>query len=304
MKTRIWIALILAFFFSPAAWAADEASEAMSAEARATERPQAGGRVDEQRRKIIGEAQTALAETRDALEHLDNNKPEQALEALARATGKLEIIIAREPELALAPSDVKTTTYDIIGDIKAVRSIRRQAEDALEEGRVQVARRLLSDLASETVISVTNIPLATYPAAITYAAALIDDGQVEEAKKILSTALNTLVVTDTIVPLPVVAAEELLAEAEKLAEQNDRSESQNERLSELLSEARTELEFAQALGYGSKKDFRELYSQLDKIEKRTSGGKSGTGLFDRIKSLLRGVVASGQSDTTIGGSAD
>jgi len=114
-----------------------------------------------------------------------------------------------------------------------VKALREEIEDALDDGRVQQARRLIRNLASETVISVTNIPLATYPDAIKKAAKLIDEEKMDEAKKELQLALNTLVVTDTIIPLPVTTAEKYLKEAETLTEKGDRSKEENERLADL-----------------------------------------------------------------------
>ena len=140
-----------------------------------------------------------------------------------------------------------------------------------------IAHHLLEGLASETVISVSNIPFATYSVAIKQAVKLIDDGKQDEAKRVLQTALNTLVITNITIPLPIVATQQLLQEAEKLAEKADRKEDENKRLTELLTVAHNNLEFAEALGYGTKKDFKDLYDQLDEIKDKTNGGKSGEG---------------------------
>ncbi len=251
-------------------------------------------KVAEKRKALFEEATAAIRETKNALKALDEKKTKEALAALERASGKLTIILGRDPGLALAPFDVNVATYDILADIKAVKALRAEIEDALDDGRVQEARRLIRNLASETVIRVTNIPLATYPDAIKKAAKLIDEGKTDEAKKELQLALNTLVVTDTIIPLPVVTAEKYLKEAETLAEKGDRSKEEDKRLADLLKDARKELEFAEALGYGSKKDYKNLYKQLDQIEDKTKGGKSGTGFFDKIKVYLKETIKSSQ----------
>ena len=251
----------------------------------------------EKRKAVFEEATTAIRETKNALKALDEKKTKEALAALERASGKLTIILGRAPELALVPSDVSVVTYDMLADIDAVKALRDEIEDALDDGRVQQARRLIRNLASETVISVTNIPLATYPDAIKNAAKLIDEEKLDEAKKELQLALNTLVITDTIIPLPVAAAENYLKEAETLAEKSDRSKEENERLADLLKDARKELEFAKVLGYGSKKDFKNLYKQLDQIEDKTKGGKSGKGFFDKIKGYLKDTVKSSQKES-------
>ena len=254
----------------------------------------------EKRKALFEEATTAIRETKSALKALDEKKTKEALAALERASGKLTIILGREPELALAPSAVSVVSYDILADVDAVKALRDEVEDALDDGRVQQARRLIKNLASETVISVTNIPLATYPDAIKKAAKLIDEEKLDEAKKELQLALNTLVVTETIIPLPVAIAENYLKDAETLAEKGDRSEEENKRLADLLKDAHTELEFAKALGYGSKKDLKNLYKQLDQIEDKTKGGKSGTGFFDKIKGYLKDAVKSSQKDSENG----
>lgn len=248
----------------------------------------------EKRRKIMQEASSAIAETQNALKALDSGKTNEALAALERATGKLEIVLAREPKVALAPTGVHAVTHDVLADLQAVKSLRKEAEDLIDDGRIQEARHLIRDLASETVISVTSIPLSTYPLAIKEAVRLIDDKKEEEAKQVLQTALNTLVVTDTIIPLPVARAEELLKEAEKLAENKERKEEESKRLGEILNEVQSNLEFAQALGYGTKNNFKNLYEELAEIEKKTEGGKSGVGFFDKIKLSITELFASSQ----------
>lgn len=251
--------------------------------------------AEEKRKKIVKEATSAIRETENALKSLDEGKNEEALAALERATGKLEIILAREPDLALAPSGMDVVTYDVLGSVDSVKKLTEDAEEKLEDGRLQEARHLIRDLASEIVISVSNIPLATYPDAIKRAAKLIDDGKADDAKRVLQTALNTLVVTDSIIPLPVMIAEQLLKDAEPLAEKSDRTDEEIKKIADLLKKARAELKFAEALGYGSKKDFKNLYEQLDMIEEKTERGESGKGFFAKIKGYLKDAVGSSQS---------
>lgn len=287
-------ALALTLALSPVtSYAEDKAAEVTANADKKVEKTKQD-KTAEKRKEIIGEATAAIRETQNALKALDEKKEKDALAALERATGKLEIILAREPSLALAQHGVGAVTYDVLASIDAVKELRDEAEDALEDGRVQDARHMIRNLASETVISTSHIPLATYPDAIKLAAKMIDDGKIKAAKHVLQTALSTLVVTDTIIPLPVVTAENLLEEAETLAEKADRSEEESKRLTSFLESARTELKFAQVLGYGSKKDFKNLYEQIDQIEDKTEDGKSGKGFFDKIKGFLGDTVDSSQ----------
>jgi hypothetical protein len=278
-----------------AAVSAAQTKNAVSAKADSKIEQQKQDQAAEKRKQITAEAIAAISETRNALIALDDGKKSDAIASLERATGKLELILAREPNLALAPTNVSTTTIEVAADIEKIKTTRKAAVALLEDGQVQAARHLLQGLASEAVISVSNIPLASYPAAIKQAVKLVDDGKTDEAKKVLQTALNTLVFTNTTIPLPVVATQELLKEAEKLAEKANRKEDENKRLTDLLTQAHTNLEFAQELGYGTKDDFKDLYEQLDEIKDKTSEGKSGTGFFAKIKSSLSSLVKSSQS---------
>ncbi len=244
----------------------------------------------EKRKKITADAIAAVAETSNALKLLDEKKADEALAALERVTGKLELILARDPKLALAPVDVEVITFDLIAKLDTIKAVIKEAKDYLEDGEVQKARPLVADLASEIQIRTTSIPLATYPGAIKAVAPLIDAGKVVEAKVALQAALNTLVVTTDVIPLPVLRAEILLRNAEALAENKERTDKYNKTLANQLAEARNQLKMAELLGYGNKKAFKPMYEQIDQIEEKTADGKSGKGWFDKIKQQLSDLM--------------
>lgn len=274
---------------------ATQATEQAKADASENTEQQAQDQTQEKRKEVIEEAVAAWRETQNALQALDKGETKEALAAMERATGKLEIILAREPNLALAPIDARATMFDVVATTKMLNVMTDAAEQLLEDGRVQQARSLLTDLRSEYVISVTNLPMATYPQAIKRTAKLVDEEKIYEAKVVLQTALNTLVVTDTIIPIPVANAQFLLREAETLAENKERSEDQNERLKNLLDAAEEEIERAEALGYGTSADFKAFVDQIEQIREKTSGGKSGKGFFDRIKETMDSMIGHSQT---------
>ncbi|MGS2977203.1 heat resistance protein YfdX2 [Escherichia coli] len=240
----------------------------------------------DKRKQVLDEAVSALALTKSALAALDEKESARALATLAEVTGKLELIVAREPTLALAPVDVRTIVHDLFANTETVEAMTDEALDALKHGEVQRARRVLALLASEIVITVTNIPLASYPAAVKAVVPLIDQGKIEEAKAALQSALSTLVEERSVLPLPVLRAKLLLKRAEPLVEDGQRSEASNERLETLLNEARQQLEMAELLGYGKRKDFEPLYAELKKIKEKTGGGGCGKGWLDEVKAKL------------------
>lgn len=238
------------------------------------------------REKIVEEAVAALSETEQALRSLDAGDTEAALASIERAVGKLQVVLARSPDMALAPVRVETITRDVLADKEVIREQIEEAEELLDDERIQEARRLLRTLGSEIVVRTTFLPMATFPGEIALVAPLIDRGEIEMAKQRLTTTLSTAVVGEVIIPLPLVRAEVLLEEAETLAETADRTEEQNARLNELLQSAQEQLEMAELLGYGRESDFEPMYEELDSIRSKTRGERSGEGFFDTIREQL------------------
>jgi len=247
---------------------------------------EAGKKADEKRKQIVQEAVSALKETFAALKALEDGNREKALQSLANATGKLELVVARDPALALAPVDVSLTTYDVLATADDIMAARKEVLRLLQEGNLPAARELLDSLRSEVVVNVTSIPLATYPEAIKAVTPLIDEGKLDQAKKALKSALATLVVTHHVIPLPLLRADESLVIAEVLAEKQNRSQKENQALSNTLAAVEEQLRLSEALGYGSHEDYEVLKRQLDEIREKVHGGKSGTGFFDKIKASL------------------
>ncbi len=242
--------------------------------------------ASEQRQEIHEEALAALREAERALRALDDGDGTTALEAIERAVGKLQIILARSPDLAMAPIGATVTQIDVFMDSESIRDAIKQAREFLSDGRVQEARHLLSTLASEVVISESYLPLATFPSDLAEVAPLIDQGKLDLAKQRLVATLSTVVIVDRIIPLPIVRAELLLDNAEQLASSSGRSESDSARLHDLLRAAREQIRMAELLGYGDKEDFKILYQELDEIEEQTRGDRSGEGLFEGIRKRL------------------
>lgn len=241
----------------------------------------------EARQKIMQDALSAVQETRNALLALDSNNTNHALAALERATGRLELILARDPNLALAPVDMRVITHDLLSTLEAIDDAKKEAQKALKNNEIQTARRLIGELGSEIIIRVSNIPLATYPGAIKAVVPLIDNGKKDEAMAGLQAALNTLVITDHIIPLPLVRTQEILKKSETLVEKPKRTKEQNDSLALLLDNAKYQLNMAEALGYGNKKEYKPFYEQISKIEEKTKGGKSGHGYFDTLYQSIR-----------------
>lgn len=288
---RIWkIALCAMMAAAPAmqpALAAEGHAHEAKAEAVAASKaaPKATtAQAARERARIMDEAVTALNDTQAALRALESGKKQKALDLLAAAVGKLEVVTTAHPDLSLAPVDVDVIVRAYPGDVKAIEKAVDAAGDMLDDGLVQDARHLLDSLASEVDVRVTNIPLATYPEAIKGVVPLIEKGKTQDAIQRLQQTLATLVVVDHITPLPVLHARELLAHARKVVgKQKSMGKKDSESVRGLLKQARTELERARALGYLDKKAYRAMLKDVRSLEKKLAEHGDTRGLLDSLK---------------------
>jgi hypothetical protein len=250
----------------------------------------AASKISEKSKAILDEAREAMKETTNALSFLNDNKTKEAQNALQSATGKLEMVVARKPELGLAAFDINVTTNALLNDANTVTQMKEQAIKALQENRVQEARQIVANLRSDTVISVANIPLATYPAALKEAARLIDQKKIDEAKAAITSALGTVVMTETVIPLPLARADYFIDDAAKLSQKNNRSSEEKAQLQDDINNGRDALKMAEALGYVPKDAFKDSYAKLDEAQKNANAGKSGN-WFKDVQSKISSYFA-------------
>ncbi len=223
------------------------------------------GRAGTIRDSIAQDALHTVAATERVLRRLYEGKTKDAENQLYTLIGKMETLITANPDLGLIPVDVKVRVVDLISDINAINQIAKDAKAAVKKGYYQDARRILSQLASEEIISTYYIPLATYPAGLKAAAALIKAGKVEEAKSALVELLGTVAIQETVFPRPVLLAEQYVLEASK---QNLDDDKQRQEAMLLLDNADYQLKLADALGYGRKsKDFASLAAEIKELKR-------------------------------------
>ena len=243
--------------------------------------------ISKRRAELLAEATDALSGTQKAVAALEADNTEEALDALAIATGKLELILARDPSLSLAPVDVSIVERDVWTTPAAVRELRDKIVNLTDEGRLQEARRLIANLASEIVVRTANLPLLTYPDAIKLAAAQIERGEKELALRTLNTALSTLVVTEASIPLPVMRAEASVDAARALLDKaggaSGLSGEQKKLVTAYLGAARTQLETAEALGYKAGEARDELDTDIKRLEGQIAVGEDASSLFESIE---------------------
>jgi hypothetical protein len=236
------------------------------------------------RTTLVKEAAVANQEIIKTLENLKKNNKRAAYKTLADASGKLDIVLARDPELKLAPIGVRTHIVTLAANSKDIKQAVAQARSQLDAGHVQAARALLKPLVSEIRISTDYLPMETYPVAIKRAVTEIQKGKLKDAKLDLYAALNTIVTNDDIIPLPPLNAQSDVLQAQRLAKQ-DRSKNKKQIVS-LLDAADQQLTLANRLGYGKYKDIK---SEIVSVKHKIKDNSSASNLFGRLKHLFQEV---------------
>ncbi len=237
-------------------------------------------------KQIAKEAVDATLATQTALKALTNNQPKEALAALQVASGNLHLLLARDPALDLVPIDIKIQVLEGPTDLKIIKRLKNDLEDFIGDGMFQDARPVIDSLVDEIRTTVVSLPMGTYPAAIDRVAPLIDAGKLAEAKQELLKVLDTLVYEQDITPLAIIRAEDKLNEAFQIEHKQDLSKQDTkDKISHLVNDANQDINVAEALGYGTKKDFELLYDEMDAL-KKSIGAAGFEGEWQKIKNAL------------------
>src|SRR5258708_5881595 len=170
---------------------------------------------EEAAKHLDQEAMAAIAETQKAIDAIAANKTDQAMAAIERATGKINILLARNPATALIPVSLQVDLIDAAPrDGKAIAELAKNASKAMEDKDYPAARVLLYGLTSEIRVRTYNLPLPAYSGALQEAAHLLDEKKTQQANNVLLTALNTLITVDQVTPLPLGLAREAIEQAQ------------------------------------------------------------------------------------------
>jgi hypothetical protein len=254
--------------------------------ARSHVQAQAQQSIDQQRQQVEQqtkgqldqEAVASIMETQNAVKAIEAGRNDEALRAIERAIGKINILVARNPATALIPAAAEVEVIDTAPkDLEMVQQLAGAVEDAVDEKDFPWARIVLARLMSEIRIRTYNLPLATYPMAMKEAVRLLDAQKTAEADAVLKRALNTLVVVQRVIPLPVAIAQSAINEAQALRD------SDKEKAKQYLAVARTELDRAKELGYaGEDEEYDTLNDAIANIENQLEGGDDTESAFSKL----------------------
>ncbi|MGA8531952.1 MAG: YfdX family protein [Acidobacteriaceae bacterium] len=235
--------------------------------------------------KLDADAMAAINETVRAIDAIAAGNAKEALQMIERATGKVDVAIARNPKLARIPVRTEALILDAApADMGEIRRLADLAEAAVSVEDYPGARSLLDALRSEIRIRTWYLPLVDFPTALRDAAALLD-GDREAAGKALLAALRTLIASDRVMPIPLLLAQEPVEHAQMLTAK-DKDAAQEE-----LDRARFALNRAKALGYRRQDtEYETLKSQIEILRKQLRGSGDTASSFHKLIQNLTAFV--------------
>lgn len=241
--------------------------------------------LSNRRPSLMKEAIVANDEIVHAIFFLEKKDTGQAYKMLTKADGQLNILLTRDPNLKLAPIDVRANVMDLEVSPGKIRNAVRDAKSELDNGHIQAARILLAPLVSEMHIETDFLPLGIYPNAIKQASKEIQASRLDEAESTLADALSSIVTSKEVIPLPPLKAEGDVLRAEQLLNK-DKVDNRNKVLS-LLDSADNHLADSEALGYGK---YQTIRNEIASIKTRVEGGEAKPDLFERVKGLFHEIM--------------
>jgi hypothetical protein len=230
------------------------------------------------------EAIAAIQQTERALNAITEARIDEALAAIEQATGKINVLLSRNPATALIPVNAHVSVIDTAPQkTEDIATLRDLAEVSFDVNNLPAARTLLDSLRSEIRVRIYNLPLATYPAALQEAARLLDQKKIEEAGTVLLLALNTLAIVDQVTALPLLLAREAINGAQS---QTDREGTQR-----LLDIADHELQRAEALGYATADaEYTALRDEIKNTRKKLRGNENVSSVFTGLKEKIASLI--------------
>jgi hypothetical protein len=233
------------------------------------------------------EAIAVVEETQRAIDAIAANTTSEALAALERASGKIDILLARNRSTALIAVSHEVVVFDTAPqDIQTIDEMGEAVDAVIASEDYPAARELLYGLMSELRVRTSNLPLATYPAALAEAARLLDQKKSDEARIVLMMALGTLLAIDQVTPLPLLVAREAINQAEAHRDKD------KEISLPLLDTARYELDRAMALGYSAQEpEYKTMKDEISNIQKQLKKNEDTSSFFSKLQDRLSAFMA-------------
>ncbi len=235
--------------------------------------------------KLIEDAVKVVNETQKVLKLLTENKTQRALKLLQEIEQQMFQLV-RKYNLYRVPVDVTFVEFDGVNNLQMAQKLNREVKKVVTNNDFVTARQLLAILRNEIDIQTTYMPLILYKEAIDLALNFLKQGKVKAATYALESALGTLEVEITIIPKPILEAQVLINDAEKIYKNDPKG------ALKLLEKAENDVKLTVALGYlPSEKAAEPLIEKIEmlikSIRKSTATEKSFQGVKEELQKIRK-----------------
>lgn len=243
-------------------------------------------RQNELLRQINQDVADGIKHVANAVELLDRNQDKEAIEALQAATGKFDIALAANPDLALIPVDAHVTVFDLAASADVIRNKIKAVKSLIDDGKIQQARIQLAGLRDELLINTVYLPMATYPDSVKLATRYLVDNKRNEAIAVLSVALTSTVSETAVIPLGLIRAQSLIQQASELADEKEAA-------MDFIQAAAQQLEIARLLGYTDDESalYQSLEQQIANLKQEINGKNAVTRLYQKLAESFSELIS-------------
>ncbi len=231
--------------------------------------------------KLVKEAVKIVAETQKVIALLQQGKKEEALKLLERIDNQMAELVQKY-NLYRVPVAVNFIEFDGVNNLQLAERLNKAVKEVVAKNDFVTARQYLQLLRNEIDIETTYMPLSLYKEAIDVALDMLKKGKVQSALYALEGALGTLELETVIVPKPLLEAQMLVVDAEKIYKKDP------EGALKLLKRAEYDIKLTVALGYlPSENEAKPLLEKIDALMKAIGQNRATEKGFKSVKEELK-----------------
>jgi len=239
------------------------------------------------------EITTALKESFDAMQQIKKGEISAAKKNLASASEHFNKALAANPKLDMVPVSTLIEVDELELPVKQINEHVKLAERALTSNHIQDARDILVPMRDEMRIQTQYIPMKIYPGATKSALAALNKSDKSKALEMMSMALGAVVTEETVIPVSLLDAQDKVILAMKM------EKSKKNDASDLISDAKRDLQKAVALGYLNENDaeYKQLREKIESVEHAIAGENRLEKYYHEVSEAFASAMKKAQNES-------
>jgi len=243
--------------------------------------------VNQQQTLVEKDAVIAVAHTRQVLLSLKKTNVGAAKKQLDKVLARLNQLASMKAEQDVAVIQISKMVSDHLIDPLNIKNKKQIIDAQWQLGHAQIVRRLLNNFANDIVMTTQSISTLDFIRTIKQIRSLIARDQTDEARRLTEGLLKSGKQAEFVIPLPLLRAELMIKEAERLTQQGiDNQQSSHAQLQWLLDNANYQLHLSEVFGYGEPGHYKMFYQAIDGIKNLIKADQQITALLSQLSSVI------------------